>query len=665
MRIPAIALIAAGIVIAQAPAVGQGLIANPPSLSFSYQPPAPLSCLGICHFPSALVNMTSTGAAVTFTTSVSTTSGGNWLSVSPSNATTPTSLTVSTDPSNLGNGTFQGTVLLAPANPLILPLAIPVTLTVSGVGNPQITFAGNALGYQTKLAPDEVFVLKGGHMGPDILVQDVAPNYHTTLAGTSITFTPSGGGSAIDAKMVYTLGSQVAAFLPSSVLPGNYDVRVTYNGLTSAPFGVTVVARSYGIATADSSGVGLAQATIGNINNNFSLTRFTAGSVPFGGFTWTLTPAHPGDTLVFWGTGGGADPLNDTGGSSGDQTVAGNFKVIIQGRQITPFFAGASANYPGLWQINFTLPGDLALDCFATAQVSAGGELSNTVNVPIAAAGQTSCVDPNMLASILSKLDSGANITVGAFTLAKITTTAGGVDTTQETGSGSVLSYIPSKWMILNSGPAFGACRVFDRTFPLGISTLLTFDTSLDAGDSLPVTGPGLAVGAMAKVNTDFGPFYSTSLSAGSLISGTYALHGPGGTQVGGFDTFTLFPTSFIATNWNSITLIDRTQPLTFTWSGSSFDQVSIAVSTTAVTNAQHLVTINCTVPAVPGTYSIPAAALAYLSPVAATGSSFGRISMQGISVPRTFTANLSSGGQTDIGTFQAGIGVSKNVAVQ
>jgi len=236
------------------------------------------------------------------------------------------------------------------------PVAIPVTLTVSGVGNPQINFVGNALGYQTKLAPGVVFVVKGSNMGPGTLVQDLAPNYHTTLAGTSITLTPSGGGAAIDAKMVYTLNSQLAAFLPSSVLPGNYDVRVTYSGVTSAPFGATVVARSYGIATANSSGSGLAQATIGNINGGFSLTRFTAGSVPFGGFTWTLTPAHPGDTLVFWGTGGGADPQNDTGGSSGDQTVAGNFKVIIQGRQITPFFAGASTGYPGLWQINFTLP---------------------------------------------------------------------------------------------------------------------------------------------------------------------------------------------------------------------------------------------------------------------------------------------------------------------
>jgi hypothetical protein len=34
--------------------------------------------------------------------------------------------------------------------------------------------------------------------------------------------------------------------------------------------------------------------------------------------------------------GGGADAANDTGGSLGDQAAAGNFKVIVSGRQITP-----------------------------------------------------------------------------------------------------------------------------------------------------------------------------------------------------------------------------------------------------------------------------------------------------------------------------------------
>jgi uncharacterized protein (TIGR03437 family) len=136
--------------------------------------------------------------------------------------------------------------------------------------------------------------------------------------------------------------------------PGVYAVRVTYNGQTSPPQSVTVATRSFGIAAASSAGTGPAQATIANVNGGLSLVRFTSGSTAFGGFDWVLTPAHPGDTLVLWGTGGGADPANDAGGSSGDQTAAGNFRVILAGRAIVPLYAGASQGFPGLWQINFT-----------------------------------------------------------------------------------------------------------------------------------------------------------------------------------------------------------------------------------------------------------------------------------------------------------------------
>ena len=87
-------------------------------------------------------------------------------------------------------------------------------------------------------------------MGPSAIQIATAPNYSTTFGGTSISFTPVAGGSAIPAKIVYTLAGQVAGLLPSSIAPGTYAVRVTYNGLTSAPQNVTVVARSFGIAAA-------------------------------------------------------------------------------------------------------------------------------------------------------------------------------------------------------------------------------------------------------------------------------------------------------------------------------------------------------------------------------------------------------------------------------
>jgi len=634
---------------------GAGFVASPSSLSFAYT-------IGGAVPTAQTIALTSSGAALSFTAAATTASGSNWLSVTPTTGSTPTTLTVSVSTAGLAGGTYAGTIALTPGGSGNSPLAYNVTLTVTGAGAPAITKGGivNALGYQATLAPDTVFVIFGNNLGPSALVAGT-PNYQTSLGGTSITFTPTGGGPAISAKMVYTIASQVAALLPSSITPGEYNVQVTYQTLTSAPQTVTVAARSFGIATSNSAGSGTAQATIGNVNGGLSLTRFTSGSTAFGGYTWTLTPAHPGDTIVLWGTGGGADAANDAGGTSGDQTAAGNFQVTIGGRQLAPEYAGASSGYPGLWQINFQLPPDIAPDCFATAQVSAGGNLGNAVNIPIAAAGAQACSDTSTPAEALGKLDAGSNLVLAAFAIAKLTSSV-----TQETASGSVFSFSPAEWITLNSGPLFGDCRVYDRTYPIGGKDPGAPDRNLDAGAKLPLAGPNLAGGSgLGATATAAGPVYLASLTAGTLTGGAYTLSGTGGTEVGSFSTSTGFPASFTITNWDSITAINRDSPLTFNWSGSGFDNVAVVLSTAVVAGGlQHLTTINCTIPAASGAYSIPAAALAYLSAVPASGTSFGTLSFQGTTTGR-FTANLVKGGQTDLGLFGANLGVAKNVAVQ
>src|SRR5580700_186756 len=60
----------------------------------------------------------------------------------------------------------------------------------------------NASGYQNQLAPDTVFVIFGSGLGPAAIATASAP-YPTSVGGTSVTFTPTTGGTAIVAKMVY------------------------------------------------------------------------------------------------------------------------------------------------------------------------------------------------------------------------------------------------------------------------------------------------------------------------------------------------------------------------------------------------------------------------------------------------------------------------------
>ncbi len=87
----------------------------------------------------------------------------------------------------------------------------------------QTAFSTRA-GIKHKLAPDTVFVVFGTGLGPATLQSATAsPSYPPSLSGTSIKFTPAAGGNAVTADMVYTLATQVAGVLPSSIAPGSYS----------------------------------------------------------------------------------------------------------------------------------------------------------------------------------------------------------------------------------------------------------------------------------------------------------------------------------------------------------------------------------------------------------------------------------------------------------
>jgi uncharacterized protein (TIGR03437 family) len=123
-------------------AAAVSLTPTPAALSFSYT-------AGGAVPPSQTVTVIDLGVTLILSNSVSTTSGGNWLSVSPASVTETggTTLTVSVSPAGLSANTYQGTVTVQPSGAGNSPLAIPVTLVVSGAGSSNIitTFAGGGI----------------------------------------------------------------------------------------------------------------------------------------------------------------------------------------------------------------------------------------------------------------------------------------------------------------------------------------------------------------------------------------------------------------------------------------------------------------------------------------------------------------------------------------
>jgi uncharacterized protein (TIGR03437 family) len=84
------------------------------------------------------------------------------------------------------------------------------------------------------IAQGSIFIVFGQNLGPAAIAQVSRFPLPTSqgLAGTSIKITV--GGTTVDAIMLYTLATQVAAVLPSNTPIGTGTLTVTYNGEASA-----------------------------------------------------------------------------------------------------------------------------------------------------------------------------------------------------------------------------------------------------------------------------------------------------------------------------------------------------------------------------------------------------------------------------------------------
>jgi uncharacterized protein (TIGR03437 family) len=150
---------------------GVALTVTPTALSFSYTSGAAIP-------PSQNVTVLSLGSTLSVTASVSTTSGGSWLSVSPGSGSTPAlALTISVNPVGLPANTYSGTVTLTPGGAGNSPATIPVTLTVSGGSSPNLitTFAG---GGSTTGSGDGGRATSAFFLGPVAVATDNAGNVY-------------------------------------------------------------------------------------------------------------------------------------------------------------------------------------------------------------------------------------------------------------------------------------------------------------------------------------------------------------------------------------------------------------------------------------------------------------------------------------------------------
>lgn len=293
--------------------VGQGLggsvfSATPASPAFTYQTGASLPV------PMIIAINGSGGTAVPFTAGVLTTSGGNWLLVSPTSGTTPANLNLSVNPSGLTTGTYNGTVHVAPTSGTGGALDIPVTLTINGTPTLTVSPAtGLNFAYQTG----------------------------TTAPGSqSLTFATDGN------PVSFTLN-------PTTTSGGNWLVLSTFSGQASKaqPQTVTVSANTFGLLPGTYSGnvaVSAPGASTPTLNIPVSLLISTSPLLILGPapqpFNFQLGGAAPATQTVQISSS--STPLNFT--ATATPGTGGNWLTVTPATGTTPQGLTLSANAQGL-----------------------------------------------------------------------------------------------------------------------------------------------------------------------------------------------------------------------------------------------------------------------------------------------------------------------------
>jgi len=405
------------------------------------------------------------------------------------------------------------------------------------------------------IAQGSIFVIFGANLGPDKIVQVSSFPLPTSagLSGTSVQVTVN--GTSLYAIMLYTLVSQVAAILPSNTPIGTGTVTVTYQGQTSESAPITVVRSSFGVFTTNQSGSG--PAVLQNVNSE--------SDRPFNSPTKS---AQAGQVIILWGTGLGPVSGDETNGPAPGDMPKLNLHVWVGNVEAKVQYRGRSGCCAGDDQIVFVVPEGVD-GCFVPVYVQIDDVVSNFVTMSIGKNG-AACGDPGLSDDLIALANQNGGLRGGSLFVGRSDGEAGNTKvSTDILGAGFVK--VPLSLIYAGQSPKIGQCVV--TQFP---TALPPSPIGLDAG-KVSVDTP---VGKYELGEVTKGTFYlafnasvpnsPTTVGDGTKLKpGKYTFTTTGGADIGPITASIDFPKSF---QWNhdAITSVDRSQPLTITWTGGT-----------------------------------------------------------------------------------------------
>lgn len=538
---------------------------------------------------------------------------------------------------------------MAAATLLAQPKIYSIVNTASYLTPPQDS-NGNPIGNDV-IAQGSIFIVFGAGLGPTSPTYPAGLPLPTTLPvnnGTSISI--SAGGQTIPAYMFYTSALQVQAILPSTTPVGTASVTLTYNGKTSAAFTISVVPSRLGIFTSNSQGYGIAAAQHG------------VGNAP----VLMSNAAHPGETVVLYGTGLGPITTPDNV-APGSVQVGTDVTVTIAGQTVTPTYAGRTPQYAGEDQVDFVIPANVVTGCYVPVSVTATGQVSQDFVLPVAPTGSSTCTHIFGLSpAALARLDSGGTANVGLFQILSgyaaalngAVQGAGGLfDDADSNSVFNMYNLIPVAYGAVTYPAPLNSCVVIDQVITSGGFNLPAIDqiggTELVADAvTLEINGPN---GANDNILRQTSGGYVSAFLPPILGPGSWTISGMGGVDVGAFNATITLPGNLGWTNSGNFTNIPQAD-LTIIWSGGSVSSSSVVtvfgnstiVNPTDPTKSSAK-SFYCAVPAATGKFVVPASIRSQLPSAASGETAFGSL---GITTGGfgSFTAPLKTG------TLDAGV---------
>ena len=410
------------------------------------------------------------------------------------------------------------------------------------------------------------------------------------------------GGQA--ASILSAPGYSLTVAVPANLPPGAAQLFIAENG----GGGVTNVNVVKFLVLTHSGGIGqaLAQNVVAGVVETNNLTH----------------PAHPGDTVTLYGVG---------------IPSATQFGVLLGGHPATVTYGGPAPSLPGIDQINFQVPANVAIPngCFVAVQVVVNGVASNPASISKAPAGATACTPPiDLTVAQMAQLDAGQSIPYVHFSIDGLVSAPPGLQTIESLATGPLLvrnesfnveailtneASLAAMSQPLLAEDVFYSCTASSGA-PAAIA-VLDGGNSIDLGPKLTLTGPGTtgylltSPSGLESLSLPTGPPVSSpdQLPPPYFVSGVWQITGPGSQPNPYFQSqyptlpfqaqITTPPTIQI-TNYASLQTIDVANGLVVAWNPAGYGPGDVVNVTIGPAGA------SCRAHATDGQLSIPSSLL-------------------------------------------------------